>query len=310
MTFAFVFPGQGSQSVGMMQSFSDSGPVRGVFTEASDTLGQDLWKLVAEGPPEALSSTVNTQPLMLTAGYAVYRAWLDAGGRDPSVVAGHSLGEYTALVAAGAIAFRDALPLVRFRAQAMQEAVPMGEGAMAAILGLEDDAVGAACGEAAQGQVVEPVNFNAPSQVVIAGHKAAVERGVALAKAKGAKRALMLPVSAPFHSSLLKPAAGMLASYLEKVPVSAPRIPVVNNVDVAVETEPQRIRQALARQACNPVRWVEIVRRIAADGIGHVAECGPGKVLAGLTRRIEGGLQSHAITDAQSLQQTLLALKS
>ncbi|HEX9686962.1 MAG TPA: ACP S-malonyltransferase [Burkholderiales bacterium] len=310
MTFAFVFPGQGSQSVGMMQSFSDSGPVRGVFTEASDTLGQDLWKLVAEGPPEALSSTVNTQPLMLTAGYAVYRAWLDAGGRDPSVVAGHSLGEYTALVAAGAIAFRDALPLVRFRAQVMQEAVPMGEGAMAAILGLEDDAVGAACGEAAQGQVVEPVNFNAPSQVVIAGHKAAVERGVALAKAKGAKRALMLPVSAPFHSSLLKPAAGMLASYLEKVPVSAPRIPVVNNVDVAVETEPQRIRQALARQACNPVRWVEIVRRIAADGIGHIAECGPGKVLAGLTRRIDGGLKSHAIADAQSLRQTLLALKS
>jgi len=293
-----------------MQSFSDSSPVRSVFTEASDTLGQDLWKLVAEGPPEALSATVNTQPLMLTAGYAVYRAWLDAGGREPSVVAGHSLGEYTALVAAGAIAFRDALPLVRFRAHAMQEAVPMGEGAMAAILGLEDDAVGAACGEAAQGQVVEAVNFNAPSQVVIAGHKAAVERGVALAKAKGAQRALMLPVSAPFHSSLLKPAAGKLASYLEKVPVSAPRIPVVNNVDVAVETEPQRIRQALARQACNPVRWVEIVRRIAADGIGHVAECGPGKVLAGLTRRIEGGLQSHAITDAQSLRQTLLALKS
>ena len=310
MTFAFVFPGQGSQSVGMMQSFSDSSPVRSVFTEASDTLGQDLWKLVAEGPPEALSATVNTQPLMLTAGYAVYRAWLAAGGREPSVVAGHSLGEYTALVAAGAIAFRDALPLVRFRAQAMQEAVPMGEGAMAAILGLEDDAVGAACAEAAQGQVVEAVNFNAPSQVVIAGHKAAVERGVALAKAKGAQRALMLPVSAPFHSSLLKPAAGKLASYLEKVPVSAPRIPVVNNVDVAVETEPQRIRQALARQACNPVRWVEIVRRIAADGIGHVAECGPGKVLAGLTRRIEGGLQSHAITDAQSLRQTLLALKS
>ena len=310
MTFAFVFPGQGSQSVGMMQSFSDSGPVRGVFKEASDTLGEDLWKLVAEGPPEALSSTVNTQPLMLTAGYAVYRAWLDAGGREPSVVAGHSLGEYTALVAAGAVAFRDALPLVRFRAQAMQEAVPMGEGAMAAILGLEDGAVVAACGEAAQGQVVEPVNFNAPSQVVIAGHKAAVERGVALAKAKGAKRAMMLPVSAPFHSSLLKPAAGKLASYLEKVPVSAPRIAVVNNVDVAVETEPQRIRQALARQASNPVRWVEIVRRIAADGIGHIAECGPGKVLAGLTRRIDGGLQSYAIADAQSLQQTLLALKS
>lgn len=310
MTFAFVFPGQGSQSVGMVQSFSASGPVRGVFTEASDTLKQDLWKLAAEGPPEALSSTVNTQPLMLTAGYAVYRAWLDAGGGEPSVVAGHSLGEYTALVAAGALAFRDALPLVRFRAQAMQEAVPMGEGAMAAILGLEDDAVRAACGEAAQGQMVEPVNFNAPSQVVIAGHKAAVERGVALAKAKGAKRAMMLPVSAPFHSSLLKPAAEKLASYLGSVEVSAPRIPVVNNVDVAVETDPHRIREALARQACSPVRWVETVRRIAAEGIAHVAECGPGKVLAGLTRRIDAALQSHAIADAQSLQQALVALKA
>jgi len=281
-----------------------------VFTEASDTLGQDLWKLAAVGPPEALSATVNTQPLMLTAGYAVYRAWLDAGGREPSVVAGHSLGEYTALVIAGALAFRDALPLVRFRAQAMQEAVPMGEGAMAAILGLEDEAVRAACGEAAQGQIVEPVNFNAPNQVVIAGHKAAVERGVALAKAKGAKRAMMLPVSAPFHSSLLKPAADKLASYLGGVAVDAPRIRVLNNVDVAVETDPQRIRQALARQACSPVRWVETVRRIAADGIAHVAECGPGKVLSGLTRRIAGGLRSHAIADAQSLQQTLLALRS
>lgn len=310
MTFAFVFPGQGSQSVGMMQPFADSGPVRTVFTEASDTLGQDLWKLAAEGPPEALNSTVNTQPLMLTAGYAVYRAWRNAGGAEPSMVAGHSLGEYTALVAAGALAFRDALPLVRFRAQAMQEAVPMGEGAMAAILGLEDGAVRAACGEAAQGQMVEAVNFNAPSQVVIAGHKAAVERGVALAKAKGAKRAMMLPVSAPFHSSLLKPAAEKLAAYLSGVAVSAPRIPVVNNVDVAVEREPQRIRHALARQASSPVRWVEIVRRFAVDGISHVAECGPGKVLAGLTRRIEGGLQSHTLTDPQSLQQALLALKS
>ena len=310
MSFAFVFPGQGSQSAGMMQSFADSSPVRGVFAEASDTLGQDLWKLAAEGPPEALNSTVNTQPLMLTAGYAVYRAWLDAGGREPAVVAGHSLGEYTALVAAGALAFREALPLVRFRAQAMQEAVPMGEGAMAALLGLEDDAVRAACGEAAQGQVVEPVNFNAPSQVVIAGHKAAVERGIALAKARGAKRAMMLPVSAPFHSSLLKPAAEKLASYLGGVPVSAPRIRVVNNVDVAVEAEPQRIRQALARQACSPVRWVETVRHIAADGIAHIVECGSGKVLAGLTRRIDGALQSHAIADAQSLQQTLQALKA
>jgi [acyl-carrier-protein] S-malonyltransferase len=309
MTFALVFPGQGSQAVGMMQPFADSSAVRAVFAEASDTLGQDLWKLAAEGPPEELNSTVNTQPLMLTAGYAVYRAWRDAGGAEPTVVAGHSLGEYTALVAAGALAFRDALPLVRFRAQAMQEAVPMGEGAMAAILGLEDDAVRAACREAAQGQIVEPVNFNAPSQVVIAGHRAAVERGVAAAKAKGAKRAMMLPVSAPFHSSLLKPAADRLASRLHGIHVSAPRIPVVNNVDVAMEHEPERIVQALARQACNPVRWVEVVRRVAAEGISHVVECGPGKVLAGLTRRIDGSLKGYAMTDLQSLEQTLKVLK-
>ena len=310
MRFAFVFPGQGSQSVGMMQPFAASAAARAVFSEASDTLDQDLWKLAAEGPSDELNSTVNTQPLMVTAGYAVYRAWRDAGGGEPAVVAGHSLGEYTALVAAGALAFRDALPLVRFRAQAMQDAVPMGEGAMAAILGLEDEVVRSACLEAAQGQVVELVNFNAPSQVVIAGHKGAVERGVATAKARGARRAMMLPVSAPFHCSLLKPAADRLASFLDRVPVSAPRIPVINNVDVAVEKEPQRIRQALARQACSPVRWVEIVRRMAADGIAHVAECGPGKVLAGLTRRIEGGLQSHAITDPQTLEQTLAAFKS
>jgi [acyl-carrier-protein] S-malonyltransferase len=294
----------------MMQPFVGSNTVRAVFSEAADVLGQDLWKLAAEGPAEALNATVNTQPLMLTAGYAVYRAWREAGGGEPSLLAGHSLGEYTALVVAGAIAFRDALPLVRFRAQAMQEAVPVGEGAMAAILGLEDEAVRAACKEAAQGQVVEPVNFNAPSQVVIAGHRVAVERGIAAAKAQGAKRAMMLPVSAPFHSSLLKPAADKLASYLEKVQVAAPKLQVINNVDVASENEPARIKQSLARQACNPVRWVEVVRRIAAGGISHVVECGPGKVLSGLTRRIEGGLQSHAITDAQSLQQTLLAVKS
>jgi [acyl-carrier-protein] S-malonyltransferase len=309
MAFAFVFPGQGSQSVGMMQPFAESRAVHAVFDEAADALKQDLWKLVTEGPPDALSSTVNTQPLMLTAGYAVYRAWREAGGAEPAVVAGHSLGEYTALVAAGALAFRDALPLVRFRAQAMQEAVPVGEGAMAAILGLEDDVVRAACQEAAQGQVVEAVNFNAPSQVVIAGHKAAVERGVAAAKAHGAKRAMMLPVSAPFHSSLLRPAADKLASCLEKVLVSAPRIPVVNNVDVATESDPQRIKDALARQACKPVRWVEVVRHMAAKGITHIVECGPGKVLAGMTRRIDGVLQSHALADAQSLQQALQALK-
>lgn len=294
----------------MMQPFVASRGVREVFAEASDVLQQDLWKLVAEGPAEELNSTVNTQPVMLTAGYAVYRAWCDAGGAEPAVVAGHSLGEYTALVVAGALAFRDALPLVRFRAQAMQEAVPVGEGAMAAILGLEDDVVHAACREAAQGQVLEAVNFNAPGQVVIAGHKPAVERGTAAAKAKGAKRAVILPVSAPFHSSLLKPAADKLSGYLAKIGVSAPRIPVVNNVDVAVESDPRRIRDALARQACKPVRWVEVVRHMAGMGVTHVAECGPGKVLAGLTKRIDGNLQGLAITDAQSLEQAIQALKS
>lgn len=309
MKFAFVFPGQGSQSAGMMQPFAESHGVREIFTEASDVLHQDLWKLVAEGPVEALNSTVNTQPVMLTAGYAIYRAWRDAGGAEPALVAGHSLGEYTALVASGALAFQDALPLVRFRAQAMQEAVPAGEGAMAAILGLDDGAVSAACVEAAQGQVVEPVNFNAPSQVVIAGHKPAVERGMAAAKAKGAKRAVLLPVSAPFHSSLLKSAAEKLSARLVSIKVSAPRIPVVNNVDVAVESDAQRIRDALARQACHPVRWVEVVRRLAGAGVTHVAECGPGKVLAGLTKRIEGNLQGCAITDPQSLGRALQAFK-
>ena len=310
MKFAFIFPGQGSQSVGMMQAFAESKAVRAVFAEASDALGQDLWRLVAEGPAEELNATVNTQPVMLTVGYAVYRAWREAGGAEPAIAAGHSLGEYTALVAAGAVAFRDALPLVRFRAQAMQEAVPMGEGAMAAILGLDDDAVRAACNDAAQGQIVEPVNFNAPSQVVIAGHKAAVERGAAAAKAKGAKKAMMLPVSAPFHSSLLKPAAERLAGCLAKVGFIAPRIPIVNNVDVAVEKDPQRIKDALARQACNPVLWVEVVRKIAAAGVAHVAECGPGKVLAGMTRRIDDGLQGYAIADPASLEQALRALAS
>ncbi|MDP1718427.1 MAG: ACP S-malonyltransferase [Burkholderiales bacterium] len=309
MKFALVFPGQGSQAVGMMQSFADLKIVRDTFAEASDAVGEDLWQMVAEGPAEALNSTVNTQPVMLTAGYAIYRAWLDAGGPQPALVAGHSLGEYTALVAAGVIAFRDAVPLVRFRAQAMQEAVPAGTGAMAAILGLDDDAVRAACIEAAQGETVEPVNFNAPSQVVIAGNKAAVERGAELAKARGAKRAVMLPVSAPFHSSLLKPAAERLAQRMQSVTFNAPRITVVNNVDVAVVGDPDKIKDALARQACNPVRWVEVIRHMAAAGVTHVAECGPGKVLAGLTRRIDGNLQGYAITDPQSLAQTLQELQ-
>ena len=310
MKLAFVFPGQGSQAVGMMQGFADSSEVRAVFEEASSALGQDLWTLAGQGPAEELNSTVNTQPVMLTAGYAVYRAWRAAGGPEPDFVAGHSLGEYTALVVAGALAFRDAVPLVRLRAQAMQEAVPIGEGAMAAILGLADDALRAACDEAAQGQVVEPVNFNAPSQVVIAGHKAAVERGMAAAKARGARRTIALPVSAPFHSSLLKPAADRLTRHLAGISVNAPRLPVVNNVDVAIESDPQRIRDALARQACGPVRWVEVVRRLAQSGVDHVVECGPGNVLAALTRRIEERLQGHAIADPASLEQTLVKLRS
>lgn len=308
MKFALVFPGQGSQSIGMMQPFAASEAVRATFAVASEVLGQDLWQLAAVGPVEELNSTINTQPLMLAAGYAVYQAWREAGGPEPALVAGHSLGEYTALVAAGAIAFRDALPLVRFRAQAMQDAVPKGTGAMAAILGLDDDAVRAVCGEAAQGEVVEAVNFNAPGQVVIAGHVAAVTRATEIAKSRGAKRAIMLPVSAPFHCSLLKPAAERLAGYLKDVAFDAPRIPVVNNVDVAIETEATRIKDALARQAYRPVRWVETIRRMATEGITRVTECGPGRVLAGLTRRIDGDLQSFAVTDPQSLQQALLAV--
>jgi [acyl-carrier-protein] S-malonyltransferase len=309
MKIAFVFPGQGSQAVGMMKGFADSPVVRQVFDEASQALGENLWQLVAEGPADALNLTVNTQPVMLTGGYAVYRAWQEAGGPAPEVVAGHSLGEYTALVVSGVIAFRDAVPLVRFRAQAMQEAVPAGTGGMAAILGLDDDAVRKACSDAAAGEIAEAVNFNAPSQVVIAGHKTAVERAAVAAKSAGAKRALVLPVSAPFHSSLLKPAAERLAQYMESVRFEPPRIPIVNNVDVAFESDPAAIKDALARQACRPVRWVEVLRAIAGHGVTAVVECGPGKVLAGLTKRIEAGLESHAITDPRSLAQALEALK-
>ena len=293
----------------MMQSFADTQVVKDTFAEAADALHQDLWQLVAEGPLDQLSVTVNTQPVMLTAGVAVYRAWRAAGGAVPAMVAGHSLGEYSALVAAGVIAFKDALPLVRFRAHAMQEAVPIGTGAMAAILGLEDEAVRAACAEASQGEIVEAVNFNAPSQVVIAGHKAAVERGAAACKARGAKRALMRPVSAPFHSSLLKPAAERLADYMKNVTFNAPSIPVVNNVDVAVVSDPAAIKAALARQACSPVRWVEVIKHLAGAGVTHVAECGPGKVLSGMAGRIDKSLHSFAITDPASLAQTMEAAK-
>jgi [acyl-carrier-protein] S-malonyltransferase len=312
MKFAFVFPGQGSQAVGMLDAFADNAIVRETLQEASDALGQDIGKLIAEGPAEELNLTTNTQPVMLTAAYAVYRAWQQAGGPAPAIVAGHSLGEYTALVAAGVLAFRDAVPLVRFRAQAMQNAVPVGEGGMAAVLGLDDDTVRAVCAEAAaaSGGVVEAVNFNAPAQVVIAGHKAAVEKACEVAKEKGAKRALPLPVSAPFHSSLLKPASDQLREYLASVTLNAPVIPVVNNVDVAFETDPAKIRDALVRQAAGPVRWVECVKAIAAQGATHVVECGPGKVLAGLTKRIDGNLVGASVFDPKSLEETLALLRA
>ena len=309
MKLAMVFPGQGSQSVGMMQAYGDIAAVREVLAEASDALAQDLRRLMAEGPAEQLNQTVNTQPVMLTAGYAAYRAWIGLGGVEPALVAGHSLGEYTALVAAGVLSFRDALPLVRFRAQAMQEAVPQGQGAMAAILGLDEDAVRAACAEAAQGEVVQAVNLNSPGQVVIAGHAAAVKRACDAAKAKGAKRALPLPVSAPFHSALMQPAAERLRQCMQGMAFNTPRIPVINNVDVASYGDPARIKDALVRQAYHPVRWVETIQAFAAQGITHVAECGPGKVLAGMTRRIDGSLESLALVDKTSIEQGIGQLK-
>ncbi|MDR2625854.1 MAG: ACP S-malonyltransferase [Zoogloeaceae bacterium] len=305
MSFAFVFPGQGSQAVGMMDAYGDAPCVRAAFREASDALGEDLWRMVAEGPAERLAQTVNTQPVMLTAGIAVWRLWREKGGRMPAFVAGHSLGEYAALVAAESLAFADAVPLVRLRAQAMQEAVPLGQGAMAAIMGLEDDEIRAACQEAAQGEVVEAVNFNAAGQTVIAGHRTAVERAMENCKAKGAKRALALPVSAPFHSSLMRPAAEKLAAHLAKTAFQAPRIPVLNNVDVTAESDPERIRDALMRQAFHPVRWVETIRKMAALGVTHVLECGPGKVLAGLTKRCAEGVSGIALADAAALTTSL-----
>lgn len=309
MKFAFVFPGQGSQSIGMLDAFGDHPVVKATLEEASDVLSQDIGRLIAQGPADELNLTTHTQPVMLTAAYAIYRVWQQAGGAAPAVVAGHSLGEYTALVASGAITFRDALPLVRFRAQAMQQAVPVGAGGMAAVLGLDDDAVRTACSEAGSAGIVEAVNFNAPAQVVIAGHKAAVDKACEIAKAKGAKRAVLLPVSAPFHSSLLKPASERLRDYLADVDVCAPQIPVVNNIDVAMVSDPAGIKDALVRQAAGPVRWVECVRAIAAQQITHVIECGPGKVLAGLTRRIDANLVGGAIVDPASLDDTLKLLQ-
>ena len=304
MKLAFVFPGQGSQQIGMMDDFAADAGVRATFEEASEALGEDLWALAANGPSEAINLTRNTQPLMLTADVAIWRAWRAAGGPVPSILAGHSLGEYAALVAAGALELRDAVPLVRFRAEVMQDAVGPGVGAMAAIMGAEDAAVVDACREAAQGEVVEPANFNAPGQLVIAGNKAAVERAIVAAKARGAKRGVMLPVSAPFHSSLLKAAGERLAQQLAKVNIVSPGIVVVHNVDVAEHSTPDAIRIALAGQAANPVRWTETIRAFAARGVTHVVECGPGKVLSGLVRRIDGDLTALALNDRASLDET------
>ncbi|EGF33888.1 Malonyl CoA-acyl carrier protein transacylase [Oxalobacteraceae bacterium IMCC9480] len=299
--FAFVFPGQGSQAIGMLNAFSDNAAVRETVAEASEVLKIDLAELIASGPKELLDLTTNTQPVMLTAAVAMYRAWIADGGPVPAMFAGHSLGEYSALVASGVLSFKDAVPLVRFRAEAMQQAVPVGQGGMAAILGLTDADVIALCAESAQGEVVEAVNFNAPAQVVIAGTKAAVERACEMAKAKGAKRALILPVSAPFHSSLLKPASDRLRVYLDPLHFATPLVPVINNVDVAIVSDVAGVKDALVRQAASPVRWVETIGKMAASGITHVIECGPGKVLSGLTKRIDSTLISDAITDPVSL---------
>jgi len=307
--FAFVFPGQGSQAVGMLNGFADNPVVSETLAEASDAIQMDIVRLIAEGPKEDLDLTTNTQPVMLSASVAFYRAWLAAGGALPEVVAGHSLGEFSALVAAGVIPFADAVRLVRFRAQAMQEAVPVGQGGMAAILGLSDEDVIAACAEAAQGDVVEPANFNAPAQLVIAGHKGALERACEVAKEKGAKRAIMLPVSAPFHSSLLAPASERLKEYMASLTFSAPEIPLINNVDVVIQNDPDAIKDALVRQVASSVRWVETIRKMASMGITHVVECGPGRVLAGLCRRIEGSLTGEAVVDQVSLEKVLEILK-
>jgi len=309
MKLAMVFPGQGSQSVGMLKAYAGLPAVDEVRATAAAVLGADFLQLLDEGPAEALGLTVNTQPAMVTAGFAAYRAWQALGGPQPEVVAGHSLGEYTALVISGALEFRACLPLVRFRAQAMQEAVPAGQGAMAAILNLEDDAVRAACDEASQGEVVQAVNFNAPGQVVIAGHKDAVARAMDACKAKGAKRALPLPVSAPFHSSLMRPAAERLRGYLMEVSVAAPKLQLINNVDVSVEKLPAAVKDALVRQAAAPVRWVETIRKMRQMGVTHVVECGPGRALAGMVKRIDGDLQCLALADRASLEQALVTLK-
>lgn len=296
-TLAFVFPGQGSQSVGMLDAYAKEPVVAATLAEASEALGQDLCRLIATGPEAELNLTTNTQPVMLAAGVALWRLWQARGGAEPGVVAGHSLGEYAALVAAGALELGVAVRLVRFRAEAMQEAVPVGVGGMAAVMGLEADAVRAVCTQSTAEEVVEAVNFNEPAQTVIAGHAAAVARACEAARAAGAKRALVLPVSAPFHSSLMRPAALRLGERLAETPLAPPRIPVLNNVDVAMPTDPAAVRDALVRQAWHPVRWVETIRAMRAQGITTIVECGPGKVLSGLIRRIDREIEMLSLSD-------------
>jgi len=307
LIFACVFPGQGSQSAGMMKGYADFPIVRETFAEASTILGQDFWAMVEEGSLEKLNLTVNTQPLMLTAGIAVYRAWESLGDVKPVFVAGHSLGEYTALVASKALAFADALSLVRFRAELMQQAIPEGIGGMAAILGLDDEVVQAVCDEVTtslEGELLEPANFNSPGQIVVAGHKNAVLRGMELARSRGAKRAVMLPVSVPSHCSLMNQAASRMQQQLELVTFESPKIPLLHNADVRQHDDPAAIKKILVQQLCRPVRWTETIRSFAAAGVAHVVECGPGKVLSGLNKRIDENLRSYALTDGVALQHT------
>jgi [acyl-carrier-protein] S-malonyltransferase len=301
MSFAFVFPGQGSQSVGMMNAYEGLPLIRSTFDEASEALGEDLWVLMSNGPEEALALTINTQPLMLAAGVAVYRAWQALNGPKPFCLAGHSLGEYSALVAAGSLNFADAIKLSRFRASAMQQAVPEGVGAMAAILGLNDEGVRAACLEAAGDEVLEPANFNSPGQVVIAGHRAAVERGIEAAKTRGAKRAILLAMSVPSHCSLMKPAADELRHYLAELSVMPPQIPVIHNATVAATRTGDEVRAALVQQLYSPVRWVETIQTMGARGVTTVAECGPGKVLAPLVKRNQSDVQGIALNDSAAV---------
>lgn len=310
MKIAFVFPGQGSQTVGMLDAWADNAAVQQAIQIANQALDQDIGTLIAQGPLTGLNLTTNTQPAMLLAAVAMFNAWVDAGGPMPDMVAGHSLGEYSALTAAGVFDLSDAVKLVRIRANAMQDAVPVGTGAMAAILNLDSDQIKAVCTEAAQGQVVEPVNFNAPGQIVIAGHKEAVERACEIAKSAGARRAMLLPVSAPFHSSLLQPAAQILEQALQDMTLHAPQVSVLNNVDVEMPMETEAIKSALVRQAWHPVRWVETIESMRVHGITHIVECGPGKVLSGLIKRINKEVVVLSINDPDSLEQTLNSLKN